>query len=110
MGRNGRNAEAELFSDADHASEISRKSTSGSAALIQSDFSSGIIDFGCKQQIMAERSSGASETTAVDQLVKALAEADPIQAEVDPIQRCADRTKAAATICTRMIYPTSELV
>ena len=58
----------------------------------------------------AERSSGASETSAVDQLAKALVEADPIQLDVELIQRAADRTKAAATICTRMIYPTTELV
>ena len=78
--------------------------------MLSGDISNGLIEFGCKRQVTAERSSAASETAAVYQLEKALVEADPTQAEVELIERCADWTKAAATICTRTIYPTSELV
>ena len=78
--------------------------------MLSGDISNGLIEFGCKRQVTAERSSAASETAAVYQLEKALVEADPTQAEVELIERCADWTKAAATICTRTIYPTGELV
>ena len=46
----GKKLRQNFFSDADHATEFSRKSTCGSAAMIQGDYSRGLIDFGCKQQ------------------------------------------------------------
>ena len=99
------------FSDADHASNFARKSTSAGAAMLEGKYGTkGLLDYGCKLQPSASKSSGESETVAVDQVAKALNEDEPTKLEIELINRSADKMKATVAVCQRLIAPIGELI
>ena len=100
-------------SDADHASEIRRKSTGGAIAIIESSTgkSRAMLDAGCKTQPSVARSSGESETTALHELAIDLADETrptPLQREV--VDRTPERKKALANTVAIVAYPVDQLV
>ena len=101
-----------FYCDSDHASEYARKSTSGAAGIYEGgNHSRALSDCGCKQQPSVARSSGESESGAVDQLAKSIVGLDePTQLELEMINRCADKAKAAANCCARVGYPVIDLI
>ena len=101
------------YSDADHASEIRRKSTGGAIAIIESSTgkSRAMLDAGCKTQPSVARSSGESETTALHELAIDLADETrptPLQREV--VDRTPERKKALANTVAIVAYPVDQLV
>ena len=70
----------------------------------------GLLDYGCKFQPSVSKSSGESETVAVDQVAKALNEDEPTKLEIELINRSADKMKATVAVCQRLIAPIGELI
>ena len=73
--------------DADHASEVKRKSTGGCIALVESTsgVSRALLDAGCKTQPSVARSSGESETTVLHDVVLDLSDVErptPLEKEL----------------------------
>ena len=104
--------ETEIFSDADRASEFSRKSTGANGALMTSPSQStkALFDYGCKAQPSTAKSSGESDTTHVGEVCKGMTDSAVTELEHDLIIRAADRTKTAAIVCQRVAYPIQELL
>ena len=56
------------------------------------------------------KSSGESETVAVDRVAKAVNEEEPTKLEIELINRSADKMKATVAVCQRLIAPIGELI
>ena len=100
------------YSDADHASELRRKSTGGAIGLVESSSgkSRALLDAGCKTQPSVSRSSGESESTALHELVVDLAgESRPTKLQRELVNRSADRAKALANAVARVACPLNDL-
>ena len=100
--------EAVQYSDSDHASDFSRKSTGGAGTMMEStqtENTYALLDYAVKSQASTARSSGESETVQCDHIAKSLTEADVTQDEHDLIVRSADAVKAAAVVLQRTVYP-----
>ena len=100
------------YSDADHASELRRKSTGGAIGIVESSSgkSRALLDAGCKTQPSVSRSSGESESTALHELVVDLAgENRPTKLQRELVDRSADRAKALANAVARVACPLNDL-
>ena len=103
--------EVQIFSDNDHASEFSRRSTGANATLLSGEAGSkGLLDFGSKVQHSVTRSSGEAETTQLGETIKGLSDAGVNADEVALVERSADKVKAAATVTQRTCYPIMDLI
>ena len=103
--------EVQIFSDSDHASEFSRRSTGANATLLSGEAGSkGLLDFGSKVQHSVTRSSGEAETTQLGETIKGLSDAGVNADEVALVERSADKVKAAATVTQRTCYPIMDLI
>jgi hypothetical protein len=100
------------YSDADHASELRRKSTGGAIGIVESSSgkSRALLDAGCKTQPSVSRSSGESESTALHELIVDLAgENRPTKLQRELVDRSADRAKALANAVARVACPLNDL-
>ena len=101
----------DIFSDADHASDFSRRSTGANASLLQGpEGSRGLIDFGSKVQPSVARSSGESDSTHVGEVAKGLSESPVTAFEHDLIVRASEKTKIAAVVAQRVCFPIQDFV
>ena len=101
----------DIYSDADHASDFTRRSTGANGALLQGEYGSrALIDYGSKVQPSTARSSGESETTHVGEVCKGLSESPITELEHQLIVKAADKTKTASIVAQRVCFPIQDFV
>ena len=102
--------EVQIFSDSDHASEFSRRSTGANGTMLSGPKGTkGLLDYGSKVQHSVSRSSGEAETKQLGETLKGLADAGVNTDEVELVMRAANKVKAAAEVTQRTCYPIIDL-
>jgi hypothetical protein len=99
-----------FYCDSDHASELSRKSTGASAALLQGPNTTALLDYSSKAQPSVSRSSGEAESGGLHELVQSLSSQPLTKIERELIEASADKVKQAGITCQRSAYPLMHLV
>ena len=101
----------DFYSDSDHASAWSRKSTSGAAHTVEGRHGTiALVAEGSKGQPSVAKSSGEAEMKGVDEVMKAIADEPTTEVEATLIRLTAPKSKAAVGGVARIAYPTMDLL
>ena len=106
----------DFYSDADHASTWTRRSTSGANSIVVGEERRGVevtralLTEGSKGQPGIAKSSGDAEVKAIDEILKAYNAEPTTELELELMRSAAPKSKAAVSCVTRIIYPVSQLI